>query len=152
MKLRTVITLQLAAIGSACSTAVPEIDFCEVLTAAGKFEGRTFKTEIVAIPDYHGRFATDFQCEGRAIRFVDSSFKGAPQLQKFDDEMERAYSTREGRLPWKGVAVRVTARVEKFSPPLPVYMLRLLDARDWKMVDIPSEVVHPPGGDKVPGL
>jgi hypothetical protein len=47
------------------------------------------------VPDYHGTFATIYQCKARVIRFADESFSGSPALQRLDDEVERAYRTRE---------------------------------------------------------
>ena len=142
---RAVSASVLLAVCSACSPAITDVDFCQVLTALDEYQGRTFRTEIVAIPDYHGRVATAAKCQGRAIGFAKSSFWGSPKLQELNDEMERAYLTRNGPVPWKAVAVRVTARVEKFPPPQPRYLLKLLDAGDdARLVDVPLEVGAPP--------
>jgi hypothetical protein len=123
------------------------VDFCQVLTAAPKFQGRTVKTEIIVVPDYHGWFATTSQCNAIVINFAASSFAGSPALQKLSDQVKAAYRMREGPLPWKGVAVRVTARVDKVPAAgsgRPGYVLRLLDAENGRLVDIPREILQPP--------
>lgn len=139
----------LAVLVTACGAVTPDVDFCQVLIAAPEYKGRTFRTEIIVVPDYHGRFATISQCKARVITFAKGSFAGSPALQKLDDEVERAYRTREGPPPLKAVAVRVTARVEKVwfpvpgvSSPQPGYVLRLLDADDGRLVDVPEEILQ----------
>lgn len=104
------------------------------------------------MPDYHGRFATISQCKARVIKFAKGSFGGSPALQRLDDEVERAYRTREGPPPLKAVAVRVTARVEEVGLPVPgvsstqpSYVLRLLDVDGGRLVDIPGEILHGAG-------
>lgn len=147
-------SLLLAALVSACSAQIPEVDFCKVLTAAPEYQGRTFRTEIIVVPDYHGRFATISQCKARVIKFAKGSFSGSPTLRKLDDEVERAYRTREGPPPLKAVAVHATALVEKVWFPAPGvsslqpgYVLRLLNANSGRLVDIPAEILQPPESD-----
>jgi hypothetical protein len=140
---RTVSAL-LAILGSACSTGASEVDFCQVLTAAPKFEGQTFKTDLIVVPDYHGRIATSANCKGIVIRFAESSFAGNAALQQLDAEVDRAYRMREGPRPWKGVEVRVTARIVKVESPGSGYALRLLDAGNGNLVDIPAEILQRP--------
>jgi hypothetical protein len=69
-----------------------------------------------------------------------------------DDEVERAYRTREGPPPLKALAVRATVRIEKIcfpmpgvSSPQPGYVLRLLDADGGRLVDVPAEILHGTG-------
>jgi len=146
------VSLLLAVLVSACSAVIPDVNFCQVLIAAPEYEGRTFRTEIIVVPDYHGRFATASQCDARVINFAKGSFAGSPALQKLDYEVERAYRKREGPPPLKAVDVRVTARVDKIwltapfvSSPQPGYALRLLDADGGRLVDIPGEILHGTG-------
>jgi hypothetical protein len=140
------------------------VDFCQVLTSAPEYQGRTFRTEIIVVPDYHGRYATISQCKIRAIRgrvafaailFAKGSFDGSPAVRKLDDEVERAYRTTEDAIHPKAVAVRVTARVEKswfdrwpgvFSPHQG-YVLRLLDADGGRIIDLPEDVLTPTIGE-----
>lgn len=154
-------SLLLAIIVSACSAVTPGVDFCHVLTAAPEYEGRTFRTEIIVVPDYHGRFATISQCKARVIKFANGSFSGSPALQKLNEDVERAYRTREGPPPLKAVAVHATACVERawfpvpgVSSPQPGYVLRLLDADSGRLVDIPEEIRQWPESDMAlePGL
>jgi len=122
------------------------VDFCQVLTAAPEYQERTFRTEVIVVPDYHGRFATISQCKVRAIGFAEGSFVGSPALRRLDDEVERAYRAREDSPRLKAVAVHVTARVERIwssrlpgiLPSRPGYVLRLLDADEGRLVDVPE--------------
>jgi hypothetical protein len=77
MKLLHGAVFLLAVLVSACSGATPDVDFCQALTAAPEHEGRTFRTQIIVVPDYHGRFATISECKARVIKFADRSFSGA---------------------------------------------------------------------------
>jgi hypothetical protein len=129
------------------------VDFCHVLTAAPEYQGRTFRTEIIVVPDYHGRFATTHgfathQCKARnVITFAEGSFSGSPALHGLGDEVEGVYRND----PQKAVAVRVTARVEKawfdqapgVLPPRPGYVLRLLDADVGRLVDSSEDLLPP---------
>jgi hypothetical protein len=141
----------LAFLVSACGAMTPDLDFCRVVTAAPEYEGHTFRTQIMVVPGYHGRFAMLAQCKARVIKFAPGSFSGSPALQKLNDEAERAFRMREGPPPWKGVAVRVTARVEKVSSPEPGYVLRLLDADSVRLIDLPDDFQPPEESGKVPG-
>jgi hypothetical protein len=152
MKRLSGVSLLLAVLISACSAVTPDVDFCRVLIAAPEYEGRTFKTEIIVVPDRHGRFATSSQCNTRAIKFANGSFAGSPALQNLDDVIEKAYLTRDRPPPRKVVDVRVTAQVQKVwftasrvASPKPGYALRLLDADVGRLVDVPWEIVHGTG-------
>ncbi len=148
MKSTRSLSLLLALLGSACSTAASEVDFCQVLTAAPKFEARTIKTEIIVVPDQHAWFATTSQCNSVVMHFADSSFAGSTALQKLGDQVKTAYRMRDSASALKGVEVRVTARVDKISSPdstRPGYVLRLLDADSGRLVDIPKEFLQAPG-------
>jgi len=152
-RLRLCLELLLVAIlVSACSAVTPDVDFCQVLTAGPEYKGRTFRTEIIVVPDYHGRFATLSQCKASVIKFAKGSFAGSPTLQKLDDEVESAYRTRNGPPPLKAVAVRVRARVEEVWLPVPGisstqpnFVLRLLDCDSGRLVDLPEEILHGAG-------
>jgi hypothetical protein len=151
MKLRLSTLLLLAVFLSACSSAVQDVNFCRVIASAPEFENRTFRTEIIAVASQHGTFAVGLQCPlfpatglTPVIHFTPSSFEGSLALQKLNDEMEKAWRARNGPLPWKAVAARVTARIEAYSPPQDRYLLRVLDVSDMRLVDIPNDVIAPP--------
>ena len=146
------VSLVLAVLASACNTVIPEVDFCQVLIAAPEYEGRTFRTEIMVVPDYHGRFATSSQCHANVITFATGSFAGSPALQNLDDVIEEAHRTRDCPPRRKIVDVRVTAQVQKVwftvsgvASPKPGYALRLLDADVGRLVNVPWEVVQGTG-------
>ena len=152
MKRLSGVSLLLAVLISACSAVTPDVDFCRVLIAAPEYEGRTFRTEIMVVPDYHGQLATSSQCNARVIRFAQGSFAGSPALQKLDDVIEEAYLTRDRPPSRKVVDVRVTAQVQKVwftvpgvASPKPGYALRLLDADVGRLVDVPEEILHGTG-------
>jgi hypothetical protein len=129
------------------------VDFCQVLTAAPEYQGRTFRTEIIVVPTLHGMFATTHACKARKIiHFAEGSFTGSPALQRLDAEVDKAepLNLEDPTGPLKAVAVRVTARVERVwrsvpgvSSPQPGYVLRLLDADDGRLVDRSDDLLPP---------
>lgn len=153
MKARLTALVLLAALSSACGTAVQGVNFCRVLASAPEFENRTFRTEITVVPTLHRSFAVGSQCPVfpatgliPVIHFTPSSFEGSSALRELSDEIERAWLMRDSQGVLKAVAARVTARIERFSPPQDRYLLRVLDAGDVRLVDIPADVIppHPP--------
>lgn len=159
---RILSALLLLALCSACRAPTPDVDFCDVLKARATYLEREFRTEILAIPNYHGWVAGSFACPGVAIVFSESSFDGSPELKMLAENIEEAYRLHnpfnapdpsKPDLP-KGVVVRVTARIEESpSPPprtalrpLPKYVLRLLSADASRVVDIPEDWFQPPSG------
>jgi hypothetical protein len=154
MKRLVILSLSLAILGGGCTGRTTAVDFCKVLASAPEYEGHTFKTEIVVVPDYHGWFATIYQCNARAIGFASGSFTGSTALRNLDGLVESAYRTRQGPGPLKAVDVRVTARVDKgwisvpgVASPQPTYTLRLLDAAVGRLVDITGVLEAPESGN-----
>ena len=117
-----------------------------MLIAAPKFEGQTFKTEIIVVPDQHAWFATSSRCGSAVMLFADSSFAESTNLQKLGEQVNTASRMQDSVLSLKGVEVRVTARVDKISSadaPRPGYVLRLLDAESGRLADLPTEILEP---------
>jgi hypothetical protein len=74
------------------------------------------------------------------MNFADSSFSGSSSLEKLGDLLREAYRMRDSVGTIKGVEVRVKARAEAIqlvNPPRPDIVLKLLDAENGKIVDVP---------------
>ena len=141
-----------AVLGSACSTAVQDVNFCRVIASAPQFVNRTFRTEITVVPSQHGWFAFASQCSlppvpgiyrAPVMHFTPSSFEGSAALRRLNDEIERASRMRNDQGVLKAVAARITARIEAFEPPQDRYLLRVLDTSDVRLVDEPMDIVSP---------
>src|SRR5436190_17981137 len=126
-----VLAFLMGALGCSCSFSAPEVDLCQVLKDAPKFEAEIFKADIIAIPGDHGTFATGSGCSSLLIQLADSSLAGAASLQMLGEQIQLAFRMRshQHQLPLKGVQVHVTARIDKLlsaNSPRPSYVLRLL--------------------------
>lgn len=135
----------LVALGCACSSSAPEVDFCHVLKDAPEFSGETFKTDILAVPGDHFVTATSSDCSSIVIRIAESSSTG-PSLNALYEQIGDAWRTNGHQRLQRGIAVHVKASIDKIiaeNSPKPGYELRLLDAEIGKLVDLPQSFQFP---------
>ena len=146
-RLTTIIGIALGLLG--CEPNIVPESFCDVVNARASYVGRLIRTEIVAIPDYHGLMAADLRCPGRGIRFADATFTATPELRHLSQMIEEAYGMHNSLAPSvpgppKGVVVRVSARVEASNEPPGEYVLKLVSAGESRIIDIPPEFFASP--------
>lgn len=152
MKLASCASLLLALPLGACSRQMPNVDFCKVLDSKAAFQDREFKTEILVI----GGAAIGFGCRtGAAMAFSDSKFDGSPQLRKLEENIRAIdlhLSASASTPPYqvKGVIAHITARLEEWPGRPGMYSLKVLSARDSRVIDVPDKWLWPLPGSKPP--